>query len=823
MAWRLPCLLGYRAEVSPAHRIALVVSLALVYVGAALIGFRHAIVAEQVTLVWPPSGIALAALLLLGRWVWPGILLGACIANLATRMPIPAAAAIALGNTLEALAAVALLDRVGFKAELARLRDAIAFVVLAVLVSTMVSATIGSSTLVLSGMQPWAAFPALWRDWWLGDSVGDLTVAPVLLTWLGSRQHRAKTSRLRNRRGTELALLALALVAAGLLAFAGPAGSAINAYPVHYLVVPFVAWGALRFGPRGSAVAVLITACIAVASTTAGLGPFAGHANQPLLLLQFFVAVVALTGLLLGAAIGERNSHHAALRLTQARLRLALSAARIGSWRWDVRSNEVEWFGDLETMHGLEPGAFRGTFEAFLELVHPEDRERVKAAINKALEERAEYETEFRNQHADGVRWILGKGRVLTNAAGEPTAMIGVGMDVTERRRLTDELEARAHQLALHDRRKDEFLATLAHELRNPLAPIAAAVHLLDQARANPESIARLCRVLGRQTTHLSRLVDDLLDVSRITSGKVQLRIQRVDLNEIVSSAVDMSRPAFDERRLTLDVAAPSHPILLDADATRLAQVLANLLSNAARHGREGGHVWLSSEVAGENAKICVRDDGPGMSPELIERVFDLFVQGTDAGKQLGLGVGLTLARMLVELHGGRVQASSAGPGLGSEFVVLLPRSAAHVSAPVEANTESGSAATPAQRHVLVVDDNVDAADMLAALIEARGHQVFVAHDGPRALELARTQPLDVVLLDIEMPGMNGYEVARALRSAPELANVQLIAVSGHAAATDRNRSRLSDFDAHMVKPVDPQNLFAAIETKRATASQPHS
>ncbi|HEU5074005.1 MAG TPA: ATP-binding protein, partial [Polyangiaceae bacterium] len=256
-------------------------------------------------------------------------------------------------------------------------------------------------------------------------------------------------------------------------------------------------------------------------------------------------------------------------------------------------------------------------------------------------------------------------------------------------------------------------------------------------------------------------------------------------------------------------------------DPTRIAQVVANLLTNAARHGRQGGHVWLSTHIADKTAVIHVRDDGPGMSAELLERVFELFAQGSDAGSRPGLGVGLALARMLVELHEGTVQASSAGPGLGSEFVVVLPLGASAAAPPANDGMPTPAGPPTSRRRVLVVDDNVDAAEVLAALLELRGHEVAIAHDGVQALSLVESARPAVVLLDIEMPGMNGYEVARAVRSDSTLSDIRLIAVSGHAAATDRNRSRLSDFDAHMVKPVDPAKLFALIERESPASREP--
>jgi len=664
-------------------------ALAVVYFASAKLGLTFAMVAEQVSLVWPPSGIALGVLMLCGVRLWPGVLLGAFLAHWTAAESPLVALAIAAGDTLGAVLGVYLLQKAGLRGRILNLSHALSLIGFGAVVSATIGATVGSASLVIGGLQPLSALSVLWRDDWLGNSVGILTVAPVVLNWAPGAQRPPES-----RSSMEAAALGVGMVVASWGAFLQPESSSTQSYPLHYLVFPFVAWGALRFGSRGSSLVVLGTSAIAALSIALGLGRFgSGSREGALLWLELYVAVVAVTGLLLGAVVDERDAAHHAVALAAEKERL------------------------------------------------------------------------------------------------------------------------RAHQLAEQDKRKDEFLARLAHELRNPLAPIAGATRLLRHEKGDPLAVDRLRQVLERQIVHLLRLVEDLLDVARITAGKVKLQIRRVELQQVLRSAVEMSAAQLETHKVELVWDVPATTIWIDADAVRLAQIVQNLLSNAARHGGSGGHVWLSARVEGDRVVLAVRDDGAGMSAEVLARAFEPFAQGPGSGKNLGLGIGLTLVRELSQLHDGKVEAESEGPGKGSVFRVILPlQASASTSSTAPVRGELAAQEHSAKRQVLVVDDNADAAEMLAGLVAQRGHRVSVVHDGEGALERARSVAPDVMLLDIEMPRMSGYEVARAVRKDPELRRVRLIAISGHLGARDGRLDREAGFDVHLVKPVDPEALYAALE-----------
>ena len=368
---------------------------------------------------------------------------------------------------------------------------------------------------------------------------------------------------------------------------------------------------------------------------------------------------------------------------------------------------------------------------------------------------------------------------------------------------------ARLHrEIREADRHKGEFLAMLAHELRNPLAPILNALHLLRREEGEAASQAR--EVAERQVRHLARLVDDLLDVSRISSGKIQLRKGRVDLREAVTRAVESARPLITDRQHTLTVVLPDDPVLLEADEARLVQVLANLLNNAAKYTEPGGTIELQAGQHDGMIVARVRDNGIGVAPELLPRVFDLFTQADRSldRSQGGLGVGLTLVRRLVEMHGGSVAASSAGVGQGSEFTIRLPIGAPESYQEPKRDGESADSSDSGEldsKRVLVVDDNIDGARILARLLQASGHLTALAHDGLSALELAQTHTPEVVLLDIGLPGMNGYQVAERLRDMEGVGDAVLIALTGYGQESDRRRAEEAGFDLHMTKPVDPE------------------
>ncbi len=380
--------------------------------------------------------------------------------------------------------------------------------------------------------------------------------------------------------------------------------------------------------------------------------------------------------------------------------------------------------------------------------------------------------------------------------------------DVTDRNRLhAAERRARA-QAEAANRAKDEFLAMLGHELRNPLSALRTAVAT---ARLEPRWRERALDIAARQAEHLGHLVDDLLDVARITHGKITLARKPVRLAAIVEAAVETMRPLIAERGHALSVASPPSDVGVDGDPTRLEQVLVNLISNAAKYTEPGGHVQVVAERVGAEAVIRVRDDGQGLGPELLPRVFDLFLQGTrdlDRG-QGGLGVGLTLVRKLVELHAGRVEARSDGVGRGSEFTITLPA----ISFPTETRDDAEPAADGLAHasRVLVVDDNVDAADSLKMLLEVLGHRVQVAYDGHAALAAAAVQRPDVMVVDIGLPGLDGYEVARAVRQDPSLQGVVLVALTGYGREEDRDHALHAGFDFHLLKPVNVDDLRSLV------------
>jgi PAS domain S-box-containing protein len=369
------------------------------------------------------------------------------------------------------------------------------------------------------------------------------------------------------------------------------------------------------------------------------------------------------------------------------------------------------------------------------------------------------------------------------------------------------------HELRRADRLKDEFLAMLAHELRNPLAPIRNALHLIHLAGATlAPALADNFDIIERQVTYLVRLVDDLLDVSRISQGKIQLRREPVDLGEVVTRAVESSRPLIDARGHQFAVRLPAQALTVLGDMVRLVQVLANLLNNAAKYTPEGGQIELDVEASanGREVAVRVRDTGMGIPPEILPRLFEPFTQSerTLDRAEGGLGIGLTLVRRLVGMHGGTVQAHSAGPGLGSEFVVRLPVVVGEAVVPASPPNQTGPAR---RRRVLVVDDNEDAAVTLARLLDAMGHDVHTAHAGPEVLEAAEVYRPEVILLDIGLPGMDGYEVGRRLRADQRFDGCLLVALTGYGSPEDRERSQAAGFNVHMVKPVDLDALKALL------------
>jgi PAS domain S-box-containing protein len=446
------------------------------------------------------------------------------------------------------------------------------------------------------------------------------------------------------------------------------------------------------------------------------------------------------------------------------------------------------------------------------DITHPDDLPGNAALFEKAVADGSSFEIEKRYVRPDGSAvWVRNCVSPIRDARSRTQYVLAVSADISERKRAEDERERLIGRLREADRRKDRFLATLAHELRNPLAPVRAALHILEAAGDDPlaaESAAEARAVLGRQIGHMVRLIDDLLDVARITTGRIVLQRRRVGLDEAVRAAVETARPLLDRmgHRLTVSLPEPPEPpVMLDADPTRLSQVLANLLNNAAKYTDAGGDIRLSAAREAGEAVIRVSDNGIGIPPDRLGRVFEMFhqVEGTVERSQKGLGIGLAVVKGLAELHGGRVEALSAGPGRGSEFVVRLPLPAAAPAVGPGGTGKAEPASGGPRLRVLVVDDSEDITAMQGTMLRILGHEVRTAGDGEQALAAGDSFRPDVVLMDLGMPRMDGYRAAREMRSRPWGRDATLVALSGWGQDEDRRRAAEAGFDRHLVKPVD--------------------
>jgi len=457
--------------------------------------------------------------------------------------------------------------------------------------------------------------------------------------------------------------------------------------------------------------------------------------------------------------------------------------------------------------------------------IFAEDQPHVMATIDAAIRNKRILEMEHRVRRADGtIGWTFSRAIPILDDNGEIIEWFGAATDVSARKEADQTLRASEAALKEADRRKDQFLATLAHELRNPLAPIRQAAAIVNQSAATPIQISWSHEVIERQVNHMSLLLDDLLDVSRITRGRLELSCANVALNDVIDAALETARPLIDAARHVVSVRVPAETLELHADPLRLSQVLANLLTNAAKYTKRGGTIDVTARKTDAAIEISVTDNGIGIDPKLLGTMFEMFWQGEDSQNnvQAGLGIGLALARGLVELHGGTLTAYSEGRGRGSEFLIRLPLSKVGV---VEGNQDvaraPASAAVAASR-ILVVDDNADAATSLAMLLRLQGHEVEIARDGVSGLDAARRFQPRVALLDLGMPRMNGYELAKHLRALDGGEQMTLVAVTGWGQAEDRRRTEAAGFDHHLTKPIDP-NLVESLlaDAARRSAQAP--
>ena len=651
-------------------------AVAIVYFLAGKLGLHFAFLHASASAIWPPTGIALAAVLLFGGRIWPVIFVGAFLVNVTTSGSIVSSLGIAVGNTLEATVGAWLVTRyAGGVRAFERLQDFLRFVLLGGLVGTAVSATVGVISLIASGEAAWTAFGAIWLAWWFGDVAGALIVTPVLVLWARGSFERWRAQPF------EAVLLLIAVAGTGALVFAH---AELSRHPLPFLCIPPLIWAAFRFGQREVATSVLLMSAIATFATVGGFGPFAtGNDNASLVLLQAFMVTIAV---------------------------LTMSVAQLV---WERKAIEGERLALLESEHAA----------------------------------RAEAE---RASHA-----------------------------------------------------KDEFLAMLSHELRNPLAAIGNAAQVLSTPGISQTYVERAANIVNRQTRHLSRLIDDLLDIARISSGKIMLAREKVNLGDITESCLMLLRSGgqLDHYQVDVDI----KPAWVMGDSSRLTQVVDNLLTNAIKYTPPGGQIEVRTWSDRDEVMLRIRDSGVGIAPELLPHVFEMFTQGprTLDRAQGGLGLGLTLAQRLVLAHGGRVVATSPGPSQGSTFTVHLQRvDATEVATTVDDAYGSGLAPS---RRILIIEDNHDAREALHLHLQIAGHEVHAAATGLEGIRMAADLKPEIVLLDIGLPGLDGYEVAEQLRMADD--GVRLIAITGYAQPEARERARKSGIEQYLVKPIEASEL----------------
>jgi signal transduction histidine kinase len=648
----------------------LLVGIAAVYFVAGKVGLDFfGLLNPSASAVWPPTGVAIASLLLFGYRAAGAVFVGAFLVNYATAGGVLASLGIAAGNTLEGVVAAYLVTRFAHgAAAFERAADLAKYAVLAAVLSTTVSATIGVGVLTLAGLAAPATVGGVWLTWWLGDAAGAIVVAPLLVLWF-----RDRTFTFSGARAAEAVLLAAAAIGVTALLF-------FQDYPVAFLCTPVLVWAAFRFRAREVVTVAACMSMVATWATVTGHGQFVLSApNESLLVLQAFTAGVTLMALMMSALVQER-----------------------------------------------------------VVLLEREQAAHVKA------------------------------------------------------------------EAAL--RSSDAFLAMLSHELRNPLSAIAAAGAALEQPGWAPDWNTRAGQIIRRQTALLKRLIDDLLDVAKITGGKLALERRPLDLADLVATTVQ-SLPYFERRELpSLDLELSS--VCVDGDPERLQQVIANLVGNAIKF-TPSGHVRVRTFAEGDEAVLSVEDSGAGIPPDVLPRVFDLFQQGAPGRDRAhgGLGVGLTIVRRIVEMHGGSVQARSEGVGRGSVFTVRLP-----------STTVPGAVATPrtaavraaAAQRILLIEDNADARESLRMVLENAGHDLLEAADGESGVERAISQRPQLALVDIGLPGIDGCEVAKRIRSVDP--SIRLVALTGYGRDEDLAASRAAGFDAHLVKPVSVEQLGVLIE-----------
>jgi PAS domain S-box-containing protein len=770
--------------------------------------------------LFPPYAIVTAALVATDprRW-WIVLLAGTAGDFVPHRLGGASVSFVLLAelvNHLRAvLAAIGIRRFVGRAARLESLRQMLAYLSITVFLAPAVAALGGAGLVTSQGTSD--AFWLAWQQWWLSNAITGLTLLPLMAGGLRALRDRVR-ARVRPRRLVEAALLAATLAAAGAFVFARSyERSAVH--PAHlYWALPFLLWAGVRFGPRATSAALLAVTSLSLWGALAGRGPFAPESPaESLLEVQVFMLAVSIPLLMLAVLIKQQRLTATALHESRRQYRSVVEDQTEMICRF--RPDGTYTFANraYADTFGLGPSDVVGKqiWSLVPAGVHPSRAELEAITPASPITTR-----EVNVATAPGtLRWQQWRDRGFFDERGVLVKVQAVGRDVTDRRLAEDErreLEARKSVEAVlreESRRKDEFLAMLGHELRNPLAPIGIALAILREAAPDSSEAVWARESIGRQLRLMTRLLDDLLDISRVTLGKIELRLDLVELRRVITNAVETTRPLIDSFEHELSVRVPDDPVLVRGDAVRLTQVVANLVNNAAKYTEPGGRIEVAVERAAAGVRLSVRDNGIGIPVDALERIFELFSQiptGQERA-QGGLGIGLTLARRLVELHGGTVEARSDGPNLGTEIVVHLPEARDAVERAEPAPPPPGAQPASALR-ILAVDDNVQMAQGLASVLRMWGHTVRTAHDGAAALEIASAFTPEVVLLDLSLPRVDGLEVARRLRRARDRSPALLVSMSGFGQENTRRSSDEAGFHHHLVKPFDMDSLRSLLD-----------
>ena len=673
----------------PRPLIGLNLFLAVAYFAAAELGLSLASLHSNVTPVWPPAGIAIASLLIFGPHLWPGIFAGALAANLLTDIPVGSAFGIAIGNTLQALVGYwLLLHLVRWRRSLESVGEVMSFVVCAAVLAPLVSATIGSLSLGLGGAAEWGRFTSLWLTWWIGDGFGGLIVGTFLLSW-------GIPGRLRTRDVPEIVALFLLLLITVLIVFGGWFPGPVKTYPLAYLCLPCLLWAAMRFDQRIVTTAIVLMAALAVWGASEGYGPFAQpNPNASLLLLISFVGTSSLMTLLVGAVTTERRIAQAdkdklGSELEIHRRRIEDIVAHVPGVVWeawgkpDAANQRIDFVSDyVEQMLGYSSEEWLSTPNFWLQIVHAEDRERAAAEAAAIFASGKGGSSRFRWLHKDGREvWVEAQSIVVSDASG-PVAMRGVTMDITPAVRAENERaelllrESQAREQAEEaSRLKEEFLATVSHELRTPLNAVVGWSRLLRGGQLDADGAAHAIEIIERNALMQKQIVEDLLDVSRIVTGKLRINTQPVDLLLVIHAAIDAIRPAAEAKEIEIRTHFDAPDVIVRADVERLQQVFWNLLANAVKFTPARGAVEVHMHQDDSLAEVRIEDSGPGVPEDFLPHIFERFSQadGSSTRKHGGLGLGLAIVRHLVELHGGTVSASNRAENGGAVLTVWLP------------------------------------------------------------------------------------------------------------------------------------------------------